>query len=560
MLFKNRLFDISKLVTNRRIIFFSFLLFVAGIIFFLTILSFLVPVVLSFVPLFSERFNFSHLLGVQTQTSFLRIWKITSFTIWQALLSALLSTVVGLITAYFCTKKNFKGRKFLLSLANVPLCVPTIIMALAFILFFGNNGILNSFLKYLFNTDEPIVNFLYTLLGVILIHTFYNFPIAMRTITQVWEYLNEDEEKAAELLGASKWRIFKTITLPALTNAIAASYLLIFLFCFFSFIIILLFGGLGITTLEVELYRTARISLNMNLAAKFSLIEISITSFVIFIYANLQKKLEGKNQYLKQKNKRTELKGVLEKLIFIFINFMIFIFLIIPLFSIFLRSTYNINYTSIFNKYFSFKAWKHVIQAPIFWQSLYTTIWVGLFTAFITIVTSLFFAYMIAFSSLKKIAPIIPYLPLVVSSVMLGFGWMLIKPNGNVAVLIFAQSALSWPFAWTQIQTSVLRIPKNIFNAAILFSQNKTDAFFRIIIPLCKRGIFSAFAFVFSISAGDASLPIILNLQKFQNLSLLLYDYSSSYRFSESAVIAVILSILAGFVFFLQDDGISQNE
>lgn len=540
-----------------------FVLSAAGILFIITALSFLVPLVFSFVPLFSSRFDFTHITGGLTQDkagAVIRILRITLFTVTQAFFSALLAVGIGLPSAYFCAKKNFKGRKFLLALSSVPLCVPAIIIALAFILFFGNNGIINSVLKQLFKSDKPIISFLFTMRGVILVHAFYNFPIAMRTIADVWGTLNEDEEHAAILLGAGKFRIFKTITLPALMNAIAASFLLIFLFCFFSFIIVLLFGGLGITTLEVELYKTARASLNMNLAAKISLIEIIIASAVIMIYANIQKKVEGINQNLKQKNKRTELKGCAEKIIFMVTIFIILLFLIAPLFSIFLRSVYNVNYTSVFDKFISLKAWKKVLYSSVFWKSVKTTIWTGLCTASVTLITSLFFAYLTIFSNLKKTAAAVPYFPLAVSSVMLGFGWMLLRPNGSIAMLIFAQSALAWPFAWTQIQTSLLRIPQNIFNAALLFSVNKKDAFFRTLLPLCKHGIFSAFAFVFAISAGDASLPIILNIRQFQNLPLLLYDYSASYRFAESAAVAVILALLTGFVFFLQDGVLLKDE
>ena len=136
---------------------------------------------------------------------------------------------------------------------------------------------------------------------------------------------------------------------------------------------------------------------------------------------------------------------------------------------------------------------------------------------------------------------------------MLGFGWLLLRPNGTELILIFAQSSLAWPFAWTQIQTSLLRIPQNIINAAVLLSPDKKTAFFKVIVPMCKKGIFSALAFVFAISAGDASLPIVLNIPRFNNLALLIFDYASSYHFVESSAVAVVLSLMTGFVFFLQE-------
>ena len=523
-----------------------------GLIFFLVLLSFFLPLILSFVPLFSSRFDFSHITGVKSSFDFLQIFRIAAFTVSQAFFSAALACAVGFAAAYFCARKNFRGRKFLMALSSVPLCVPAIIVALSFIIFFGNNGILNSFLKSLLNQDEPPVNFVFSMTGVIIIHGFYNFPLAMKTISQVWERLSEDEPNAALLLGASKFRIFKTITFPALLNSIAVSFLLIFLFCFFSFIIILLFGGLALTTLEVELYKAARTKLDMNLAAKIALTEISAALILILIYSKLQKKMMVQNENLKGIRERTSIKGFGQKVFFSFTIFIIILFLIAPLFSIFLHSTYNVNYTSIFNKFFYFKAWKNIFLSRTFWTALWTSIKIGILTALVSLIASLFFAYITVFYNRRKIYAV-PYLPLAVSSVMLGFGWLLLKPNGTELILIFAQSSLAWPFAWTQIQTSLLRIPQNIINAAVLLSPDKKTAFFKVIVPLCKKGIFSALAFVFAISAGDTSLPIVLNIPRFNNLALLIFDYASSYRFVESSAVAVVLSLITGFVFFLQE-------
>ena len=523
-----------------------------GLIFFLVLLSFFLPLILSFVPLFSSRFDFSQITGVKSSFDFSQIFRIAAFTVSQAFFSAALACTVGFAAAYFCARKNFRGRKFLMALSSVPLCVPAIIVALSFIIFFGNNGILNSFLKSLLNQDEPPVNFVFSMTGVIIIHGFYNFPLAMKTISQVWERLSEDEPNAALLLGASKFRIFKTITFPALLNSIAVSFLLIFLFCFFSFIIILLFGGLALTTLEVELYKAARTKLDMNLAAKIALTEISAALILILIYSNLQKKMMVQNENLKGIRERTTIKGLGQKVFFSFTIFIIIFFLIAPLFSIFLHSTYNVNYTSIFNKFFYFKAWKNIFLSQTFWTALWTSIKIGILTALVSLIASLFFAYITVFYNRRKIYAV-PYLPLAVSSVMLGFGWLLLRPNGTELILIFAQSSLAWPFAWTQIQTSLLRIPQNIINAAILLSPDKKTAFFKVIVPMCKKGIFSALAFVFAISAGDASLPIVLNIPRFNNLALLIFDYASSYRFVESSAVAVVLSLMTGFVFFLQE-------
>jgi len=136
---------------------------------------------------------------------------------------------------------------------------------------------------------------------------------------------------------------------------------------------------------------------------------------------------------------------------------------------------------------------------------------------------------------------------------MLGFGWTLLVPRGNLAVLVLAQSAMAWPFAWTQIQSSLDRIPRSMHDAANLLSPRRLEAPFRILIPLASRGILSGAGFVFAISAGDATLPLVLSLSGFENLPLMLFRLTGSYRFSEACACAVILAVLCGFVFFLQD-------
>jgi len=192
--------------------------------------------------------------------------------------------------------------------------------------------------------------------------------------------------------------------------------------------------------------------------------------------------------------------------------------------------------------------------------ALLNTVGVGLAVAVISTLAALFYALArLQLNGRTGCRPvpllfrIIPLSPLAVSSVMLGFGWTLLVPRGSIPVLILAQSAMAWPFAWTQIQSSLDRIPRPIHDAAALLSPGRLDSPFRVLIPLSAGGILSGAGFVFAISAGDASLPLVLSLPGFENLPLMLYRLVGSYRFSEACVCAVVLAALCGFVFFMQD-------
>ena len=149
----------------------------------------------------------------------------------------------------------------------------------------------------------------------------------------------------------------------------------------------------------------------------------------------------------------------------------------------------------------------------------------------------------------------LPLMPLAVSSVILGFGWSLAAPRGNRAALVLAEAAIAWPFAWAQLSSALDRIPESIEPelAASSLSPNRLDRAFRVLVPLSGRGILSGAGFVFAISAGDATLPLVLSLRNFENLPLLLFRLAGSYRFSEACACAVLLALLSGFAFFLQD-------
>ena len=532
----------------------------------LVMLSFLVPACLSIIPAFAGASgagaagaSAASMTAANAKESLVmgRLLAAFRFTLTEALLSSIVAIAIGLPAAFLVARRNFPGRRALLALSGVPLCIPPMIIALAFVLFYGRQGYLNTFLMKYGNFSEPPVTFLYSLAGVVIAHGFYNFPVVLRTVSQVWERLPEAEEDAARLLGAGPFRIFRTITLPRLSGAILASSALVFLYCFFSFIIVLLFGGVGGTTLEVELYQAARSSFDFHLAGSIALVETISALCIVILYIFAQKKLSAGTAALTISRKRKKLSGFGD--IFSAVLYLVFIlvFFIGPLVSIFVRSFLQ-NGSGAFSGVLRFGtgAWTTLLGRTGFLPALGTSVFAGLAVALVSSCGALFFALARSkrgFSGLlggQSLSRIIPMAPLAVSSVVLGFGWTLLVPRGNALVLVLAQSAMAWPFAWTQIQAALDRIPQSVLDSSMMLSPGRRDRSFRVLIPLSYRGILSGAGFAFAISAGDASLPLILSLSRFENLALMLYRLVGSYRFSEACACAVVLAALSGAVFF----------
>lgn len=472
---------------------------------------------------------------------------VSAFTVVQALCSTVIALFIGIFAAFFTANRGFPGKKILLSFSTVPLCMPSLLIALGFVSFFGMAGTLNTILKSLFNLEKPPVTFLYTFLGIIIAQGFYNFPLVMASIHDTWKNIPTQQAEAARLLGASEIRIFRTVTIFQLMPAIVSSCMLVFLYCFFSFLIVLLFGGVGCTTLEVEIYKTVRGSLDFSKAAGFAITETVLACIFVGFYAFLEQK-SSKNRGIAfyQKQADRKISGISERIFAFFTFSLILLFFIAPLFSIFY------NAVSSSKSILTFSTILRVFKMSGFFQSFLTTISVALATSFLCVIPAFSYAvFLRTFDSAGRLLflRIIPMIPLCISSVVTGVLIIILVKSGTVVHLIAAQVFLTWPLAFRQIYACVSKIPDETIDAARILSHRKRDLIFRIYIPQSSRGILSALGFCFAVSAGDTTLPLVLALPRFSNLSLFTYRLASSYRFHEACAAGLVLGILCAAVF-----------
>ena len=197
------------------------------------------------------------------------LWRVVAFTAEQALLSTVLTLVVALPGAYVLNRYAIPGRRVLLALVTVPFVLPTVVVGLAFRALLPASWIGS--------------------LGAILVaHVFFNYAVVVRVVGGLWGQLDPRYEQAARTLGASPWRAFRTVTWPLLRPAVAAASALVFLFTFTSFGVILVLGGPGTTTLEVEIYRRTAQLLDLSGAAVLAVLQLVVLALVLLVSARLQ--------------------------------------------------------------------------------------------------------------------------------------------------------------------------------------------------------------------------------------------------------------------------------
>ena len=202
----------------------------------------------------------------QTLWSDTRLIIIVLNTFLLAFLSALIATMIGTFgaMAIYYTKRR-QSRTTLLSLNNILLVSPDVIIGASFLIFFTMIGNLFS-------------NFSLGFISVLLSHVAFSIPIVVLMVLPKLQEMNDSMIRAALDLGANYRQVLMRIILPFLSPGIIAGYFMSFTYSLDDFAVTFFVTGNGFSTLSVEIYSRARQGISL---------EINALSTLVFIFSML---------------------------------------------------------------------------------------------------------------------------------------------------------------------------------------------------------------------------------------------------------------------------------
>ncbi|MBF9059433.1 ABC transporter permease subunit [Rhodobacterales bacterium HKCCSP123] len=200
-------------------------------------------------------------------------WAAIRFTLLQAALSALVSVTLAIPVARALARRDFAGRRVLVTLMGAPFLLPVIVAVLGLLAVFGRAGWLNDLLAALGAGRVDV----YGLQGIVLAHVFLNLPLAVRLILQGWQAVPSERIRLATSLGFSTADMRRQFERPILRATLPGAALLIFLICTTSFAVALILGGgPASTTVELAIYQAFRFDFDLGRAALLGLIQVAI--------------------------------------------------------------------------------------------------------------------------------------------------------------------------------------------------------------------------------------------------------------------------------------------
>jgi len=501
--------------------------------------------------------------------------RVIFFTIKQAFLSAIVTLLIGLPAAYLLSKHSFPGKSAVRALLTIPFVLPTIIVAIGFILLFGRNGLVNDFLAITIGRQK----LLYNLYAIVLAHVFFNIAIVIRLVGASWSGIDTRAEEAAESLGASPWKRFFFVTLPMLTPAILASFILTFMYCFMSFTIVLVLGDPSLTTMEVTIYSLNSVLTEYELASAMAIIQIIFTLIFLYVYMVISDRIPGtthdpppmakkKIQRIQTRSQSPSPRHTLRSiftarkvLIAIYIAF-ITLAIIGPMLEV---VRYSFIYNDSGEDVYSFHWWRSVWDSndtpagisPL--DAIINTLFFAFMTVMISVPLGTTIAYFLGRTSFKgkRAMSVLFMLPLGISAITLSLGLIRGYSSGTLILnhtwygIVIAHSILAYPFVMRSVSASLKHLNPHLTEAAMSLGADRTVSFFRIELPLILPGIIVGAIFAFSISVGELGATYMLYKPEYATLPMVIYRYIGSRDFGMGIVLSVILMLIVFFAFIL---------
>lgn len=512
------------------------------------------------------RFEGSLLHGLWDVVSSPSVGRVLAFTFKQALLSTILTLIVGLPGAYIFGKFNFRGKKVLRALTGVPFVMPTLVVAAGFYALLGPNGWVNEILIKIFELDNPPIQFVNSFAAILTAHVFYNTTIILRVVGDYWSRLDPRLEKAARVLGANRWETLREITLPMLLPSIFAASLLVFIFNFTSFGVVLILGGPLFATLEVEIFYQTISLFNLPLAATLSLLQVGFTLFLTILYTRLTSRINQPGKISSQKENQNIVLSRQGKVLSGLFIILLLVFLISPLASLAVRSFRSLDPGSVLTLDF-YRALGQNPRESLFYvppsTALGVTLGYGLITVVLALALGLPAAWALAKKELNLIDKILDpvlMLPLGTSAVTLGLGFLvaLDTPPLNLRtsplLVPIAHTLVAFPFVVRSLTPALASIQPKLRQAAAVLGASPGQITREIDLPLIGRALLVAASFAFTISIGEFGASSLITRPEYPTVPIVIYRLLSrpgALNYGQAMALSTILmtATLIGMLF-----------
>lgn len=414
-------------------------------------------------------------LNTLTDQSLRGVWW---FTFWQAIASTLLTLVVALPFTWAVSRRTFRSSRVLTGMITVPFLMPAVVVAA------GVKAIVP-------NTAVP---------AILWAHVVFNVAVVVRMVGPQWALLDQTLEDTAADLGAGRIRTFFFVVLPHIRSSLRNAASIVFLFCFTSFAVVAILGGVSHRTIESEIFTQAVRLGDTRTATSLALLQ----ALVVLIVLRIGGSGVGNADQALSIQTRSETRSPLRPSLFL-AAYLPTAIVFAPLVAVLLRSI-TLNGHISFNGY----RWLFDGSTEAFGINMARTLITSLAFACICAVLATSSALIISTARNRtSIVSIITALPITISAVTLGLG-LFIAFNASPVnwrsqwwLIPVIHSVIALPLSLRTIQPVVRSIPEDLYDASASLGASPWRTWVRVELPLVRPALIRAAGFASAVSLGE---------------------------------------------------------
>ena len=438
------------------------------------------------------------------------------FTLWQATLSTVLTLLVAIPGAYTLSRQSFRGRRVLQAAVTVPFVLPTVVVGSAFLALLGPRSPVNTLLVTVLGEGAPTLDLRRSVTAILLAHVFFNYAVVVRTVGGLWSMLDPRLEDAARVLGASRWRTFREVTWPLLSPAIAASAAIVFLFTFTSFGVVLILGGPGRATIEVEIHRATTQLLDLPLASTLALLQLVAVLAALSVYGRLTRRVNTQRLVSAASNLRP-VRSPGERWLLAGNLAVIAVLVLSPLVVLVERSLVTAEGYGLGNWRRLFSDDGSSVLAVSATQAVRNSLLFGISATAVALLVGGLAATAATVGSgrLPRLVDRALMVPLGTSAVTVGFGFLIaldrpIDLRGSVLLVPLAQALIATPFVVRTLLPVLRSIDQRLREAAAVLGAGPVRGWREVDLPFVGRALLVAAGFSFAIAVGEFGATVFV--------------------------------------------------
>jgi iron(III) transport system permease protein len=466
-------------------------------------------------------------------------------TLTVGFLCVLFSCLLGIPMAYFVAKTEMPFKILFLTLGTLPLILPPFVGAYSWVLLFGRQGVFNYFLDKFFGFVLPDI---YGAPGVIIAMTMSYYPFVFLLTYGALLSADPSLEESAAIMGASRWRVIRTVTLPMVTPSIVAGALIVFVRAVGNFGVPALLGG-NFYMLPTLIHFQVVGYFNLHTAGAIAVVNIIIVGLAILVsqYVTARRTyvtITGTTQEARiSTNKTLKWMGA------VFCAGVLF-FSLLPHLTVIITSFTEGWAGTRYPTKFSLENYRKIFEiarAPII-NSLFLATTATLVAALVgTLLSYINVRKRFKGRWILDMTVMLPFiLPGIVVGVAIltGFSSGLIILSGTWMIMVIGFFIRRMPYIFRSTMASLSQIDEAMEEASAIAGAPWVTTFTKITLPLMAPGILAGAVICFSTLMGELSTTIILFSAKWKTITVAIIEYLFSATIGPAYALGTILILL----------------